>query len=160
MKSGGGGMVQLETNIDDMNPQLFSAVSDKLFAAGAKDVWFTPIQMKKNRPAVLLSALGQASNEAALSNIILEETTTLGVRVHALEHRHEVRREMRQVDTAWGAVRVKLKYPLSGDGGPIGATPEYEDCKGLAEKHNVAVRTVWEAASGAAQALLATLPRG
>jgi uncharacterized protein (DUF111 family) len=67
---------------------------------------------------------------------------------------------MRQVDTAWGPVRVKLKFPLSGEGGPIGATAEYDDCKGLAEKHNVAVRAVWEAASGAAQALLATLQRG
>src|SRR6185369_4829252 len=69
---GGAGMVQLETNIDDMNPQLYAAVSDKLFAAGAKDVWFTPIQMKKNRPAVLLSALAPATQEAALSQVILE----------------------------------------------------------------------------------------
>ena len=118
--SGGGGMVQLETNIDDMNPQLFANVSDKLFAAGAKDVWFTPIQMKKNRPAILLSALGTAANEAALSQVILSETTTLGVRVHALAHRHEVHREMRQVDTPYGPVRVKVKYV---DNQPSGATP-------------------------------------
>jgi uncharacterized protein (TIGR00299 family) protein len=159
--AGGGGsgekLVQLETNIDDMNPQLFSAVSDKLFAAGAKDVWFTPIQMKKNRPAVLLSALGNSSQERTLSNIILEETTTLGVRVHALEHRHEVRREMRQVDTPFGQVRVKLKYAPGEGERAIGATPEFDDCKALAEKHNIAVKTVLEAGTAAAQTLLASL---
>jgi uncharacterized protein (DUF111 family) len=158
--AGKGGLVQLETNIDDMNPQLFSAVSEKLFAAGAKDVWFTPIQMKKNRPAVMLSALGQASSERTLANIILEETTTLGVRVHALDHRHEVRRETRQVDTRYGQVCVKLKFAMTADGPPIGATPEYEDCKALAEKHQAPVRSVWEAATAAAQALLASLTPG
>jgi pyridinium-3,5-bisthiocarboxylic acid mononucleotide nickel chelatase len=149
-----GAMVQLETNIDDMNPQLYAAVSDKLFAAGAKDVWFTPIHMKKNRPAVLLSALGTSASEAALSRVIMEETTTLGVRVHALQDRHEARREMRQVETPYGAVHVKLKWV---DEQAAGAMPEYEDCRALAESAKVPVRSVYEAASAAAQALLATL---
>lgn len=149
-----GSMVQLETNIDDMNPQLYAAVSDKLFAAGAKDVWFTPIHMKKNRPAVLLSALGTAASEAALSRVIMEETTTLGVRVHALQHRHEARREMRQVETPYGAVHVKIKWV---DEQAAGAMPEYEDCRALAETAKVPVRNVYEAASAAAQALLAAL---
>ena len=152
-----GTMVQLETNIDDMNPQLFSAVSDKLFAAGAKDVWFTPIQMKKNRPAVLLSALAPSSAEAALSHVILTETTTLGVRVHALRHRHEARREMRQADTSYGPVRVKLKFVSEQ---PTGATPEYDDCKTLAEQAKVPVRIVWEAATVAALQLLAGMRSG
>jgi uncharacterized protein (DUF111 family) len=151
-----GGMVQLETNIDDMNPQLFAAVSEKLFAAGAKDVWFTPIQMKKNRPAVLLSALGNSQNESALSRVIFEETTTLGVRVHSLHHRNEVKREMREVETPHGKVRVKIKWL---EGQAAGCTPEYDDCKKLADAAKLPTRTVWEAAMVAAQGLLAELKR-
>jgi len=150
------GMVQLETNIDDMNPQLFAAVSEKLFAAGARDVWFTPIQMKKNRPAVLLSALAQETHEDALSQVILEETTTLGVRVHRLHHRHEARREMRDVETPHGTVRVKVK--LLNDK-PIGATPEYDDCKAIADRLHLPARQIWEAAAAAAQTMLAELQR-
>jgi uncharacterized protein (TIGR00299 family) protein len=146
-----GDLVQLETNIDDMNPQFYAAVSEKLFAAGAKDVWFTPIQMKKNRPAVLLSALAPRTHEAALSHIILEETTTLGVRVHPLEHRHETRREIREVQTSHGIVRVKIK---SLNNRLIGAMPEYDDCKNLAEKTGVPVRIIWEEASAAARQFL------
>ncbi len=131
LPSAGGKLVQLETNLDDMNPQLFAAVSEKLFAAGAKDVWFTPIQMKKNRPAVLLSALAPESHEDALSQVILEETTTLGVRVHKLHHRHEARREMREVETPHGKIHVKIKFVQEK---AIGATPEYDDCKALADK--------------------------
>ncbi len=149
-----GPMVQLETNIDDMNPQLFSAVSDRLFAAGAKDVWFTPIQMKKNRPAILLTALGPATHEAALSRVILEETSTLGVRVHPLRHRHEARREIMSVATAFGTLRVKVKWL---DDKAAGATPEYDDCNRLAAEAKVPVRTVYEAAVVAAQELLGSL---
>jgi uncharacterized protein (TIGR00299 family) protein len=150
----GGGLVQLETNIDDMNPQLYAAVSEKLFAAGAKDVWFTPIQMKKNRPAVLLSALASAAQEAALSQVILEETTTLGVRVHTLHDRHEARREFREVQTPHGTVRVKLKFVSNV---LTGAMPEYDDCKALADQTHLPVRQIWESAATAAQHLLADL---
>jgi uncharacterized protein (TIGR00299 family) protein len=149
-----GRMVQLETNIDDMNPQLYADVSEKLFAAGAKDVWFTPIHMKKNRPAVLLSALAPAAQEHALSHVMLRETTTLGVRVHTLDHRHEARREMRNVETPFGSVRVKVKFV---DERAAGAMPEYDDCKALAEKCGRPTREVWEVASAAAQALLTSL---
>jgi uncharacterized protein (TIGR00299 family) protein len=149
-----GPMVQLETNIDDMNPQLFAAVSDRLFAAGAKDVWFTPIQMKKNRPAILLTALGPATHEEALSQVILEETSTLGVRVHPLRHRHEARREIVTAHTRFGDVRVKVKW--LGDKA-AGATPEYDDCSKLAAEAKVPVRTVYEAAVAAAQELLQKL---
>jgi uncharacterized protein (TIGR00299 family) protein len=148
---GTGGMVQLETNIDDMNPQLYSAVSDKLFAAGAKDVWFTPIHMKKNRPAVLLSALAPAAMEEPLSHLIMQETTTLGVRVHQLDHRHEAERQMREVQTHWGTVRAKVKL-LNGQA--AGITPEFEDCKALADTHNLPVKQVLDAAIAAAQATL------
>ncbi len=147
----GGGMVQLDTNIDDMNPQLYAAVSEKLFAAGAKDVWFTPIQMKKNRPAILLSALAPSAHEAALSQVILEETTTLGVRVHTLHDRHEARREMREVQTPHGPVHVKLKFVGEK---AVAAMPEYDDCKTLADKLGLPARQVWEAAAAAGQRLL------
>ena len=149
-----GSMVQLETNIDDMNPQLYAAVSDKLFAAGAKDVWFTPIQMKKNRPAILLSALGTSTTETDLARVIFEETTTLGVRVHELHHRHEARREMREIETPFGKVHVKIKY-LNDQ--PSGITPEYDDCRTLAASANLPVRTIYEAATAAAQSLITAL---
>ena len=79
-----GGLVQIETNIDDMNPQLYGTVSDRLFAAGARDVWLTPVQMKKGRPGVVLSAIAPAASEDAVAEVVLRETTTLGVRVHRL----------------------------------------------------------------------------
>jgi uncharacterized protein (DUF111 family) len=148
-----GPMVQLQTNIDDMNPQLFGAVMEKLMEAGAADVWLTPIQMKKNRPGVMLSVLAPAARESALADIILRQTTTLGIRVEALRHRHEARREIQAVQTAYGSLHVKVKYL---DGAAIGAMPEYEDCKTLANQSNVPVRMVWEAGLAAAQQRLDT----
>ncbi|MDY7109843.1 MAG: nickel pincer cofactor biosynthesis protein LarC [Planctomycetota bacterium] len=143
-----GPMVQIETNIDDMNPQFYADVAQRLFDAGAADVWLTPVQMKKNRPAVVLSVLAPAARELALVEIILRETTTLGLRVRPVR-RHEARREMRSVDTAYGAVTVKLKW-LGVE--LIGVMPEYDDCRRLAERHRVPVRLVHEAAAAAAQA--------
>ncbi len=146
-----GPMVQMETNIDDMNPELYAAVSEKLFAAGARDVWLTPIQMKKGRPGVLLSVLAPAELESALADIILEETTTLGLRVVPVR-RHEAQRALRPVSTPFGAVPVKLKWV---GGRLMGAAPEYEECVRLAREHGVPVRRVYEAALAAAQALWA-----
>jgi len=150
----GGPLVQLETNIDDMNPQLHPAVSDKLFAAGAKDVWLIPIQMKKGRPGVLLGVLASAEHESALAEIILRETTTLGVRVHAIARRHEAQREMHEVQTEFGTVRVKVKRVGEE---AIGAMPEYEDCQKLASDRGAPVRVVYESAIVAGQSLLAML---
>jgi uncharacterized protein (TIGR00299 family) protein len=141
--------VQIETNIDDMNPQLYGAVSDRLFAAGALDVWLTPIQMKKGRPGVTLAVLAAGEHEQTLAELILRETTTLGVRVRAV-HRHEARREMRSVETPFGPVQVKLKW--MGDQ-LCGAMPEYEDCRRLAEAKGLAVRVVYEAAQAAANGI-------
>jgi uncharacterized protein (TIGR00299 family) protein len=141
-----GPMVQIETNIDDMNPQFYAEINQRLFAAGALDVWLTPVQMKKNRPAVVLSVLAPASRELTLAEIILRETTTLGLRVRPVR-RHEARRQVCTVDTTYGAVRVKLRW-LGEE--LIGIMPEYDDCRRLAERHNVPVRLVHEAASVAA----------
>lgn len=141
------GMVQLETNIDDMNPEFYAAVSEKLFAAGAADVWVTNIQMKKNRPAVMLTVLCRAALETTLAEIILRETTTLGMRVQPVG-RHEAQRTMREVQTRYGLVPVKLKI-LGGT--VLGAAPEYDACKRIAEAAGVPLRLVYEAAAAAGQ---------
>ena len=143
-----GPMVQIDTNIDDMNPELFSPVSDKLFQLGARDVWLTPTQMKKGRPAVVLSVLAPAAAESIIAETLLRETTTLGVRVHRV-HRHIARRDMRTIDTPHGSVRIKLKWI---DRDLVGSTPEFEDCKHRAAEANVPVRVVYEAAMAAAHA--------
>ena len=139
-------VVVLETNIDDMPAELFGAVSERLFAAGALDVWTTPIGMKKNRPAVLLSVLAAVDLESTLAELLLRETTTLGVRVRTAR-RHIARREFRSVETVYGSAQVKLKWV--GDD-LVGAAPEYEDCRRLASNADVPVRRVYEAVQAAA----------
>lgn len=147
-----GPMVEIETNIDDMNPQLFDAVRERLVAEGAVDVWMTPVQMKKARPGVILSALAPASLESDLADVMLRETTTLGVRVKSVR-RHEARRALRQVATPHGEVTVKLRW--RGDE-LIGASPEYDTCAEAAARAGVPVRVVYEEAVAAAQNLLPT----
>ena len=141
-----GGLVQIDTNIDDMNPELYGAVSQSLFGAGALDVWTTPIQMKKGWPGVLLSVLAPAACEVPLADILLRETTTLGVRVHAVS-RHEAQRTFATVVTAYGSVQVKIKWV---EGVPVGAKPEYDDCVRLAQTHKVPLRLVYDTAQAAA----------
>jgi uncharacterized protein (TIGR00299 family) protein len=132
--------VEIETNVDDMNPQLFGAVMSKLFASGALDVFFTPIYMKKNRPATRISVIGRQADEERLSQVLLRETTTLGVRVKTLR-RHEAGREMRRVTTRWGEALVKIKLL---DGIAVQASPEYESCVQLAEAAGMPVAEVWQ----------------
>lgn len=140
-------MVELSTNIDDMNPELYGAISQRLFAAGARDVWLTPVQMKKGRPGIVLSAIAPAGLETTLADLLLRETTTLGVRVHAVR-RHEALREQRTVATRYGPIRVKLKLL---DGEIWGAMPEYDDCQVAAEAAGAPVRLVYEEALAAAR---------
>jgi len=142
--------VQIETNIDDMSPELYAAATEALFAAGALDVWTTAIGMKKGRPGVLLCALAHAAQEEAVAHAMLRETTTLGVRVHAV-HRHEATRALHRVQTVFGPVQVKLKWI---DGALQGAKPEFDDCRRLAVEHGVPVRRVQEAAQAAAYSTL------
>lgn len=143
-------MVLLETNIDDMNPELYAAVSRALFEVGARDVWFAPIQMKKDRPAVQLSVLGMAADEVMLVTTLLRETTTLGVRVQPVT-RYAAKRTVQQVATPYGDVQVKVKWV---DGVAAGAKPEHEDCVRLAAAQSVPVRVVYEAAAAAAYTTL------
>jgi len=151
MVAADGAIVQLDTNIDNMNPELLPPVFDALSAAGALDVWLTPVHMKKGRPGVILSALAPADREAQLAGIILNQTTTLGLRVHPVR-RHETAREIVQVPTPFGPVDVKLKRL---DGCIAAAMPEYEACRKLAATAHIPVAQVYDAARAAAQALLA-----
>jgi uncharacterized protein (TIGR00299 family) protein len=136
-------MVQIETNIDDMNPQFYGYVMDKLFAAGAKDVYLVPIQMKKNRPGTLLGVICLRRDEAAIGELILRETTTLGMRVLPIG-RHEALREFRKVETPYGSLTIKVKV-LNGT--VIQSVPEYDECVRLASAKNVSLAEVYRAAN-------------
>lgn len=143
-------LVLLETNIDDMNPQIFGHVMNRLFTAGALDVYLTPIYMKKNRPATLMGVVARRQDESALAELILRETSTLGVRVQPI-YRYTAQREMKTVTTAYGEVPVKVKLL---DGRAVQAMPEYDVCARLAVEANVPVGDVYTAALLAGRALL------
>ncbi len=141
-----GPLVQIDTNIDDMNPQLLEAVRERLMDAGAIDIWYSPIQMKKGRPALTVSLLVDTSRETAVAEVLLRETTTLGMRVHPV-YRHEARQGWDTVTTPYGQITIKLKWigdELSA------AVPEYKECQQRAEECGVSVREVLESASAAA----------
>jgi len=121
-------MVIVETNIDDMNPELYGWVLERLFAAGAADAWCTPIQMKKNRPSVTLQALCSIEAQPAVIDLFLRETSTLGVRVHRVE-RYEAPRSSVRFRSTLGEVRLKVKQ-LAGELPRY--APEFDDCRALA----------------------------
>jgi pyridinium-3,5-bisthiocarboxylic acid mononucleotide nickel chelatase len=137
----------IEANIDDMNPEFYECVAERLFAQGALDVTLTPLYMKKNRPANTLTVLAPLATVATLSHLILQETSTFGVRVHEV-WRHKLDRFHRPVETRYGSVPVKCGVL---DGRIVQAAPEYEACKRLALAQGIPVRLVYaEAASLAA----------
>ena len=139
LTSGNSEMIQIETNIDDMNPQVFGFVMEKLFAAGALDVYLTPIYMKKNRPATLLGVIAKRQDETTLAELILRETTTLGLRVQPI-HRYEAQRDFRLVNTRYGDVKVKQKII---NGQVVQSMPEYDDCVRLANENKVGLAEVY-----------------
>ncbi|HXX99864.1 MAG TPA: nickel pincer cofactor biosynthesis protein LarC [Candidatus Limnocylindrales bacterium] len=140
---GHGGTIRvLEANLDDMNPQIFGYLLEKALAAGALDVFATPIQMKKNRPGTLVTVLCQPEDEAKFQAMLFAETTTLGVRSHLVE-RQALPREHVKVTTRFGEVRVKISR--AGDQVQH-ASPEFEDCRKLAEEKNVPLHEVMEQA--------------
>ncbi len=110
--------------------------------------------MKKGRPGVVLSVLGSADDEQMLADILLRQTTTLGVRVQSIPHRHTARREIREVTTPFGELHVKVKW--IGDE-PIGVSPEYEDCRLAADRHGASILEVQQCAIAVGHALLAKL---
>ncbi len=139
--SGRQDCVSIEANIDDMNPEIFSFLFDRLLNTGARDVYVTPVVMKKGRPGHLLCVLSDPVDVDTLCEIVLSETTTLGVRTHDVS-RQTLPRTWETVHTPFGDVRVKV---ASVSGRRRGA-PEYEDCARLANQHQIPILTVYTAA--------------
>ena len=139
----GESVIVIETNIDDMNPQVYEYVMDKLFDAGSLDVFLTQIIMKKGRPGVKLSVLCDENMREKLIEIILKETTSIGVRFYRTE-RKVLEREFKLVKTEFGNINLKVSY----SGKDIKkASPEYEDCKKAAKKFNVPLLEVMKEAA-------------
>ena len=140
-------LIEIAANIDDLNPQIYDHVMERLFKAGARDVTITPTIMKKGRPAITLSVLGEPANREALARVLFSETSTIGVRFHPVS-RLKLRREVREVATQWGPVRVKFSH----GGDAVTVAPEYDDCRRIATEHQVPLKTVMEEARAAASA--------
>ncbi len=132
----------IEVNLDDMNPQIYGYFQEKALAAGALDVYTTPVQMKKNRPGMLLTLLCRPHDTAALMDLIFTETTTFGARTYRAQRR-ALPRESVNVHTQFGDVRVKISRV---NGHIRHATPEFEDCKKLAEEKHIPLQQVIDAA--------------
>jgi pyridinium-3,5-bisthiocarboxylic acid mononucleotide nickel chelatase len=132
----------IETNIDDMNPQLYDYVMDGLLAMKALEVFLTPILMKKNRPATLLTVICASSKLPSIIEFLLRETTTIGLRWRE-EERAEAQREILTLKTRYGEVHYKL---ARWEGKRVNLAPEYEDCKGLAAKKGVPLKDVLDEA--------------
>jgi uncharacterized protein (TIGR00299 family) protein len=132
----------LEANLDDMNPQIYGYFLEKALAAGALDVFATPVQMKKNRPGMLVTVLSTPEDEAKFHEMLFAETTTLGVRTYTAERR-VLARQWETVRTTFGEVRIKVAR-LNGH--IRQASPEFEDCRKLAEAKNVPLQRVMDEA--------------
>lgn len=141
-------VVLLESNLDDMSPELLGYLMERLFDVGAKDVVFSHIQMKKNRPGIQLQVIGNPEDKDKLSNIIFRESTTLGIRF-SYSQRFVLTRAKSMVESPWGKMRIKK---VVNQGGKVATFPEYEECRRIAKANNLALRDVyaWAAAlSGA-----------
>ena len=132
----------LETNIDDINPEIIASATDKLLAEGALDVWTTPIIMKQSRPAITLSVICDPGDIGKIEQIIFEAGLTFGIRKHALQ-RSKLAREFVTVSTKFGEIKIKKGIWA---GKIVNAKPEFADCSAAAQKHNVSVKEVIEAA--------------
>ena len=134
-------LVMLETNIDDMSPEVHGYVMERLLAAGALDAYLTPVLMKKGRPAVVLSVLCRPDDASRLRGVLFAETTTLGVRMVEVA-RHCLPRDIRVVQTPYGEIRVKVARWEDGEK----AAPEYEDCRRAAQAHGIPLLHVYQVA--------------
>ncbi|MFM8550881.1 MAG: LarC family nickel insertion protein, partial [Nitrospiraceae bacterium] len=133
-------IVQIETNLDDLNPQAYETVMDRLFAAGALDVTLTPVIMKRGRPGITLTALASRDRAQAVAGVVLLDTTTLGVRMQEVG-RLVLPRRIQKVRTAGGVVRVKVAQTGAGT---TKASPEYRDCRQIAERTGRPVREIMD----------------
>jgi uncharacterized protein (TIGR00299 family) protein len=140
----------LETNIDDMNPQAFELLTERLFAGGAYDVWLEPIQMKKGRPATKLSLICPAAKKTELESILFLNSSTLGIRSVAIQRTKAVR-GAESVITRWGEIRIKTR---ALNGRVIDAAPEYDDCARIARETELPFREVWGEAHRLAEAFI------
>ena len=139
----GAPVTVIETNVDDMSPQIYGYFAERALAAGALDVFSTAAQMKKNRPGLLVTILSEPENVSRLIDVVFRETTTIGVRTYEVR-RKTLDREMAPVTTKFGEVRVKLSRM---NGSVLNATPEYEDCQKIAAERGVPLKEVIAAAS-------------
>jgi hypothetical protein len=143
-------MLLIETNIDDMTGEMLAYVQEKLLTAGAADAWFTPVQMKKGRPAVMLSVICAEPDEEKIARLLLRETSTLGVRVRPV-HRWEAEREVLEFESSLGPAAIKVKR-LPGE--PPRAAPEFEACRRLAEATGLPLAEVYRIVQAEADARL------
>lgn len=137
----------ISTNIDDMNPEFYDYVMERLFGAGAQDVWLTPIQMKKTRPGTIINVLCTPADASDLKRILLEETSTFGLRT-SMVMKKAIEREVVEVDTPWGAVRVKIGRE---SGHVTSVSPEFADCAKIAGEQGVPIKEVFRKAQVLAQ---------
>jgi uncharacterized protein (DUF111 family) len=135
-------IVELQTNIDDLSPEILGAVQDSLFRAGALDVFFVPIQMKKNRPATMLSVLCQPSDVAKFQDIIFRETSTFGIRYREMDRR-TLDRELIKVETSAGQVQIKIGRQ---EGKILQVAPEFESCYAAAQRSQQPLKRIYELA--------------
>jgi pyridinium-3,5-bisthiocarboxylic acid mononucleotide nickel chelatase len=133
-------LFMIETNIDDMNPEIFDAVMESLFNAGALDVYFSSVIMKKNRPATKVSVLAEKQEREILSKILLRETTSFGVRFYEVG-RFTLEREIQKLKTSYGVIKIKIG---TLDGETVQAAPEFEDCRNAAYKKKLPVKKVYD----------------
>jgi len=134
--------IVIETNIDDMSPQVYDYLIEKLMQQGAQDVYLTPIIMKKGRPAILLSVLTDKTKTDVMLDTIFRETTSIGVRIQEVG-RKKLFREIREVDTVYGKIRIKISRR---DDEVLTITPEYEDCRRIAEERQIPLKQVMDEA--------------
>jgi uncharacterized protein (DUF111 family) len=136
----GGGQSDLliETNIDDMNPEFYEPLFERLIEAGALDVYFTPITMKRGRPATKVSVICEATLRRDIEHVLMEHSTTFGVRAMPLD-RTKAGRRVEEVATRWGDVRVKLKI---WRGRVVEAVPEYADCLAIQRETGIPIRLI------------------
>jgi uncharacterized protein (DUF111 family) len=133
-------MLLVQANIDDMNPEYCSYISDRLFAQGANDVYWIPIIMKRGRPGVMLNLLVQKNKLDEMEQIIFTETTTLGLRYMDVSC-HRLGRETRVVETPWGRIRVKAGF---FQGEMVQWAPEFKDCEAIAKARQVPLKVIYE----------------
>lgn len=145
-------LLMLETNVDDMPPHHIGHLMEMAFAAGALDCFFTPAQMKKNRPGVQISILSQPSKVDELCSLLFSETTTLGVRLVELERR-SLERKFTAVETPYGQINIKFSHLADDHSKRTKIMPEYEDCRRAAIMNNVSIQVIEEAARRAFAAL-------